>query len=339
MITSDIRLEALEYVLPEKVVSSSDIEEAIAGTMSRLQLPKGLLSGLTGITERRVWPLEMRPSEAATLAAEKVIASSGINPAEIGCIINASVCRDYIEPSVSCFVHSNLKLPSSCLNFDVTNACLGFLNAIEILSMMIETGRIRYGLIVTGETSSSLLSNTVKSLQRDTATMDDYRSNFASLTLGSAGVAAIISSGEVSKSRHRLNGLVSLADTRFSGLCVGHSDSMSSDPTLIMKHGVNLAFRTWKLAQSELDRWSDDEIDVYIPHQVSYKNIEMLNETLGLNGEKQELSFQRLGNMGPASIPVTLKLAEEGGHLPRNSHVGLLGIGSGLNCAMMSLTW
>ncbi len=339
MITSDIRLEALEHVLPEKIVTSRDIEEAIVSTMNRLQLPKGLLAGLTGIAERRVWPLGTLPSNVATLAAEKVIASSGINPSEIGCIINTSVCRDYIEPSVSCIVHGNLKLPSSCLNFDVTNACLGFFNAVELLSMMIETGRIRYGLIVNGETSGLLLANTIKFLQGEGVTMEDYRSNFASLTLGSAGVAAIISSGEISHSKHRLNGLVSLADTRFNQLCVGQADSMSSDPTLIMKHGVNLAFRTWKLAQSEMEGWSDEDIDVYIPHQVSYKNIEMLNTTLNLSSNKQELSFQHFGNMGPASIPVTLKLAEENNSLFENCHVGLLGIGSGLNCAMMSLTW
>ena len=48
-------------------------------------------------------------------------------------------------------------------------------------------------------------------------------------------------------------------------------------------------------------------------------------------------SFPRYGNVGPASIPITL--AEEQATLNRGDRVLLMGVGSGLNTAMMELAW
>ena len=41
-----------------------------------------------------------------------------------------------------------LRLPGTCQNFDVANACLAFLNGMDIASRMIETGEIDYALVV-----------------------------------------------------------------------------------------------------------------------------------------------------------------------------------------------
>ena len=332
-------VEAVEYELAPHVITSKEIEEEISGTMERLRLPMGILSMLTGIRERRVWEEGVQPSDVATRAAEKVIASSGIDPADIGCIINTSVCRDYIEPSVACLVHGNLRLPSQCLNFDLSNACLGFINAMHLLMMMIESGRIRYGMIVDGEGAGEILRATIDRLKSPWATMDNYRDNFASLTLGSGAVAMIVGHKSYSRTGHTINGMTTLSDTRYNRLCVGQRDYMKADASEIMNQGVKLAKRTWDYAQTILPLWHDDTIDIYIPHQVSAKNIQLLNKTLGLTPEKHHLNFMTQGNMGPAAVPVTLKMAEEENRIRSGDHVALLGIGSGLNCSMMSITW
>ena len=46
-----------------------------------------------------------------------------------------------------------------------------------------------------------------------------------------------------------------------------------------------------------------------------------------------------LGNIGPAAVPVSLAQAAETGSVNPGDHVGLIGIGSGLNCSLMSVTW
>ncbi|HNW34321.1 MAG TPA: 3-oxoacyl-ACP synthase III [Candidatus Ozemobacteraceae bacterium] len=339
MLSGNVTIEAVEYELPPQVITSGEIEEAISGTMNRLKLPMGLLRMLTGISERRAWPAGEMPSDVATLAARKVIHASGINPEEIGCIINTSVCKDYIEPSVACLVQGNMKLSPRCLNFDISNACLGFFNAMHVLMLMIEAGQIKYGLIVNGETSGRVLSATLDRLKRPDTTMDSFRENFATLTLGSGAVAMILGHKDTSRTHHLINGLVNLSDTRYNRLCVGQPDFMKANTLEIMNQGVRLAHETWVLSQATLPRWSNDTIDMYIPHQVSSKNIELLNKSLGINPEKQHLNFMTHGNMGPASIPITLKMAEEKGRIRSGDHVALLGIGSGLNCSMMSITW
>lgn len=339
MLSSNVTIEGLEYELPEQIVTSEQIEEQISATMKRLNLPIGLLKSLTGIRERRIWPIKTTPDEIGTRAARKVIQKTGIPLDQIGCIINTSVSRNYIEPSVACLIQSNLGLSHGCLNFDVSNACLGFFTAIQILMLMIESGQIKYGLIVNGETSGKLLRSTINRLNKRNVTAETYRRNFAALTLGSGAVAMILGHKSHSKSNHLINGIVNFSNTSHSRLCLGSIDHMEADSTEIMKQGVKLAQKTWNIASSRLPDWRDENIDLYIPHQVSFKNIQQLSQTLGLKLEKQHLSYMNFGNIGPASVPITLKMAEESKRLKQGDHVALLGIGSGLNCSMMSLSW
>jgi 3-oxoacyl-[acyl-carrier-protein] synthase III len=114
---------------------------------------------------------------------------------------------------------------------------------------------------------------------------------------------------------------------------------MITDAPTLLINGVNLAHKTWLLAEKTIENWSDATIDRYIPHQVSQRNMDSLNQKLGLNPEKHFLTFPFLANVGPAAIPITLAMAEEEDHVKKGDHVGLMGIGSGLNCTMMSVTW
>lgn len=339
MISGKVTIEALEFELPLNTVTSDQIEAEIEATMHRLGLPSGLLTSLTGIRERRVWHAGVTPSDAATLAARKVIEVSGIDPDEIGCIINTSVCKDYIEPSVACLVQGNLKLPAQCINFDIGNACLGFINAMHMLMLMIESRQIEYGLIVNAETSGDVLSATLERLKRPDVTIEEYRENFATLTLGSGAVAMILGHIDKSRTGHVINGMVSLSDTRYNRLCIGQNDFMKANALEIMNQGVKLACKTWKLAENSLPAWRDRSINLYIPHQVSEKNIRMLNNALEIDARKQHLNFMTLGNIGPAAVPITLKMAEDEGRARPGDHIALLGIGSGLNCSMVSITW
>jgi 3-oxoacyl-[acyl-carrier-protein] synthase-3 len=339
LLTEHVAIEALSFVLPPHRITSADIEQQLSGTLERLGVPPGRLEALTGIQERRFWDPATMPSDVATMAAEKAIADAGIDREDIGCLINTSVCKDYIEPSVASLVHGNLKLSPGCMNYDIGNACLGFINAMWTLSLMIESGMIRYGMIVDGEGSRDVIENTISRLQDAAIDEATFRDEFATLTLGSGAAAMILSHRDHATRPHRVNGSVAQAATQYSRLCVGQPDYMKADAHAVLVHGVELALATWKLAQSALPRWSDNEIQTYIPHQVSQRNMEVLNQTLGLTPEKMHLTFQTLGNIGPAAIPITLGAAMESGRLSKGDHVGLLGIGSGLNCSMMSVTW
>ena len=163
----------------------------------------GWLQSVTGIRSRRFWEPHLKPSDIATRAANKTLERSGISREKIGALVSCSVSKDYIEPSVAAFVHGNLKLPRRCLNFDAGNACLGFLTGMMIVADMIELGRIEAGMVVAGENSRPPTEATIARLSEPSADMKAFKDNLATLTLGSAGVAMILTSRRLSTTGHR----------------------------------------------------------------------------------------------------------------------------------------
>lgn len=339
MNSCSVAIEAVAYLLPQQRVTSEEIESQIKDTVSRFGFPKGMLLALTGIYERRFWDAGTMPSDAATMAARKVIEESGVAVEEIGCLINTSVCRDYIEPSVACLVHGNLQLSPYCLNYDIANACLGFLDGMNTIMMMIESGRIKYGLLVCAESSREPVEATIRLLQDPRITKKSFLENFATLTLGSGAVAMLICHKDYTKSGHIINGTVSMADTRYNRLCVGQKLYGRSDPKALLDAGVALAKRAWAYTQTKLANWQDQFIQCYAPHQVSKPHMDAIIKALNITPEKVFLNFPYLGNIGPAALPITLSMAAEASRIHAGDHVALLGIGSGINCSAMSVTW
>ena len=73
-----------------------------------------------------------RFADGAAMAGAKAMAEAGVDPSQIGLLINTSVSRAHLEPSTAVAVHHALGLPTSCLNFDLANACLGFVNGMQL---------------------------------------------------------------------------------------------------------------------------------------------------------------------------------------------------------------
>lgn len=328
-------------------VSSAELEARLEPTLKRLRVPKGLLEGLTGIKARRMWDPSFLPSDAATLAGARALAEAGIDRSRLGILISTSVCRDYVEPSTACLVHGKLELEPSCLNFDVGNACLGFLNGMDIVGNMIERGQIDYGLVVDGENSSFVVDRTIERLTRDDVEQADFWANFATLTLGSAGAAMVLGRADLATTgrfgpsghgKHRYLGGVTLAATEHRDLCRGQVDHMETNSADLLTCGLDLAERTWARAQVELG-WQPELLDEFVVHQVSKAHTDKLRARLGIDERKLLATYPEYGNVGPAGIPLVLAKAAESGRLRAGARVALLGIGSGLNCSMAEVLW
>lgn len=337
---SNVSILGLGHVDAPHRIRSTDIEERLAPMAERVGLKADMLSSLTGILERRYWDEGVRPSEVAAMAGEVAIADAGVDRKKIGVVINTSVCKDFIEPSVAAFVHNKLKLPADCLNFDVGNACLAFLNGIQIVGNMIERGQIEYGLVVDGEGSRTPVEATIKRLLEPGTDKQRFRDNFATLTLGSGSAAMVLCRSDLAPEGkgHKVIGGVSLAATEHVNLCKGNPDEMVTDASALLLAGLELAYRTWAKAKVELS-WSPTALDEAVIHQVSEVHTNKFVEMLELDIEKVFKLYPLFGNIGPASIPIALSKSREAGRLTPGSRVGLLGIGSGLNCSMMEVVW
>jgi 3-oxoacyl-[acyl-carrier-protein] synthase-3 len=306
--------------------------------MERLGIRPNLIEEISGIEARRFWNNGTQPSDAATIAAQRAIEEAGIDPADIGVLINTSVCRDYLEPSTACLVHGNLGLGERCLNFDVGNACLAFLNGMDIAARMIERGDINYALIVDGESSRNITEATIERLLQPGVEEEQFRAEFASLTLGSGSAAMVMSRRELAPEGHSYLGSVTRAATQFNRLCYGQMDRMVTDTRVLLTEGLKLATKTFAAAREALG-WVVDELDQFIIHQVSKAHTESLMKLLDLDSDKVHRIYPLLGNIGPASVPIALANAVALGKVKDGDRVALLGIGSGLNCSMAEIVW
>ncbi len=226
MLFENVVIKKVVAVDPPNMVSSEEIRERLLPTFEKLRVRGNPLIDLAGIRERRYWDDGMLPSDAATLAGRKVLAEADIDPKRVGILINTSVSRDFLEPSTACVVHSNLKLPNTCESFDVGNACLAFINGMNIAGRMLERGEIDYALIVNGESSREINEITIKRLLDPSVTKKQFKSEFASLTLGSGAAAMILSRADLEPDGHLYRGGVSRAATQFNNLCRGWNHQM-----------------------------------------------------------------------------------------------------------------
>ena len=326
-------LVALGAVDAPLEVTSAWIDEQLSETYKACGVRPGLLEKVAGIQSRRWWPEETTFDQVAAQAGRVAIENAGLKASDIDVLISTSVCKHHLEPSLASSVHHQLGLPPSAMNFDLANACLGFVNAMWLASQLIDSGQVRYVLIVDGEGSRYTQEQTIKRLQMPGTTAEDIFAEFASLTLGSGAVAAVL--GPTEKGGHRVIGGVSRAATQHHELCIGTLDKMTTDTRGLLENGIALAGECFTSA-AQHDAWLHN-IDWYILHQVSKVHTEKVCEYLGIDLAKVPVSYPTLGNVGPAAIPLTMAHNQ---HLFSNGdNILCMGIGSGLNVSFVELQW
>ncbi|MDY3048217.1 MAG: 3-oxoacyl-ACP synthase III [Rothia sp. (in: high G+C Gram-positive bacteria)] len=339
---SDIRhrnasLLSVTRVLPPEVLTSSYFDDQLADTYRRLKMPKGLLERLAGISERRSWGPQMHFEDGALQAAEQALQEAGVAPEQIGLLINTSVTRDNFEPAVAVGIHDRLGLSRSALNFDITNACLGFINGMTVAASMIDAGAIDYALIVDGEDPSPWHQTALRLLQSPEASRDDVLTQFATLTLGSGAAAAVIGRSDLHPEGHRIVGSVARAGTEHRSLCVGGDagTGMSTDAAGLLTHGLQLVAEAWVEAHEQGWDWTD--MRSYVTHQISTAHTEAIIKAVGIDRKRIPLTFPIWGNVAAAALPMTL--AEESSNYQAGDRILCMGVGSGLNTSLMEIIW
>lgn len=326
-------LSTIAVDAPE-VRTSAEFDEIIGASYTRNGLRPGMLSKLAGIEERRWWPEGHSFVEGAIEAGRQALEAAGVDPERVGLLINTSVSREHLEPSIAVSVHTALGLPTDCLNFDLTNACLGFVNGMQLAATMIDAGQIDYALVVCGEGSRVPQERTLARLAADDSTSEDITSQFATLTLGSGAAAMVLGRASEHPEGHRVVRGVTRAATQHHELCVGDFTEMRTDAQGLLVAGMGLAQDLWGEAAAEYG-WAD--MDRYVIHQVSKVHTSRTAEALGIDQSRIPLTFPTLGNVGPAAVAITL--AKEAPSLERGDRVLMMGIGSGLNMTCLELEW
>ena len=338
-----VRIESMAYAIPPIPYSSEAIEQRLLPLYERLKLPQGRLELMTGIKERRFWEEPMRPSEASALAGKSLLQRSLIVKDGVDMLIHAAVCRDRLEPATAAYVHQRLGMSHKTQLFDVSNACLGFLNAMVLAGGLIESGQIRSAMIVSGENGRPLLDRTLDLLLEKDWNRREIKPYFANLTIGAGAVAAMLCHESlVSEDVPHLLGGISESDTSHNELCQGDASrsgdglEMQTDSEELLDAGIAVAGRAWSRFKAEMN-WDERTPDRIITHQVGRAHQRRLFEALRLDPAKDFTTYSFLGNVGSVSLPITLALAQEKEAVRKGDHVALLGIGSGLSSLMLGI--
>ena len=352
MIFKNVVLEGIEAYLSDEIFTSDQIESQLDEVYTKLNLPQGRLELMTGITERRVWPSKTRPSDIASMAAQKLIKKlteeeSICDQNDFDQLIHASVCRDFLEPSTASVIHKNLNLKQEVIIFDLSNACLGVVSAMTMVSQLIESGAIKRALIVSGENATPLIEETIKQLiqkvNRDEINRKSIKKYLANLTIGSAAMAISLCHKSLSpKNKPLIQSSYTLTDSSANHLCQGDGDTsalmMETDSEALMQAGVKLAKKSWSQYQAMmLENNLTTTPDWVITHQVGVAHDKLTRETLNIGDIKTHKTYPKMGNTGSAALPLTLwDLLSQKKVSPRE-HIALLGIGSGLTSTIMGL--
>ena len=332
---SNVALLGLAEIVAPNVVTSHEFDERLADTLTTLGLPTGLLQRVAGVESRRNWDQPSDFVAGAVAAVGKALAEAGVEPGAIGLMVNTSVTREHLEPSVAVGVHAGIGLGPQAMNFDIANACLGFVNGMTLAANMIDAGQIDYALVVAGEDASRVQEATLRRLTRDGITREEYLNEFASLTLGSGASAAVLGPADKHPEGHRILGGITRAATQHHELCVGDHNGMFTDTKGLLAGGMELVVAAWEEAHET--GWDWRNMDRYVMHQVSDVHTNSITKAAGLDPERIPVTYPELGNVGPASLPITLSREVE--TLKRGDRILCMGVGSGLNTAMTEIEW
>jgi len=341
------------------IVATEEIEERLEPALSRLHIDVGQIERITGIVERRWWEPGYPVVEGAILAARRALADSPVAASDLGTLIYGAVCREHYEPATACHVaaglaRADMPLSDDAMVYDVSNACLGVLTGILEVANRIELGQIRAGMVVASETAREINEVAIARLLED-PTLERFTSSVATFTGGSGAVAVIVTDGSFGDAdRRRLVGATVCAAPEHHRLCrwgvephpnaeaPAHDPAWrpfaSTDSAAVLEHGVVLGERTWGRFTQELG-WTPSDVDRTVCHQIGAAHRATMLGKLGLSLDADFVAYEHLGNMGTVALPMATALAAERDFLEPGHRVGLLGIGSGLNCTMLGVQW
>lgn len=329
-----VRLLSWAEELPSQVVTSAELEEQLAPLFSRMGIERGTLEAKTGVKTRRWSAPDVDPETVAARVAAKALSNAGLRGSDVGLIINASIDHRFFEPSGAHLVGRHLGVGSNATLFDVRNACLGFVDALTIAADRIEAGVVDVAIVVAAEAGG--MRRAIDAAISDALAHGDVTPElWVPLTMGCGAVAWVLSAEHVAAGHASIDSCLVRNLSEHTGLCVGRIGddgrlSIRANGPGILRQGVALIASTFAEVKRPLGQG--------FMHQVGSAHLAALEKALSCTMHPRSSLFRELGNIGPVGMPLAIARAADAKTL-RPGPVTMLGAGSGLSAAVMSLTW
>ena len=297
-----MRLVASSSYLPKKMISNKKIAE-------RFKISEEFIEKRTGI-KQRYYVEDETIEKMATKATQKLIEKTKINAQEIELIIVATTSTNKLMPGISNYIQKELKI-KNCICLDILAGCSGYINAVDIAQMYINSGKVEKAGVVG-----------VDILSRYTDEKD-------------LGTAIILSDGagatlfEASNSNLYYSNIEAIADENNILTCKSE-EKIKMEGLSIYKYAVKETTKNiTKLLQQSGEKL--ENIKYIVPHQSNLKIITAIANRLEVPMEKIFTNIDRVGNTFCGSIPIALEEMQQKGVLNKGDKIILLGYGGGLN--------
>ncbi len=334
------RLISTGVYLPETRISSRELMAQIDAPQ-RFGLNRNWLARLTGVRERCVAADHMQPSDLAVYAARDALAraeSKEITLADIDALIFAGVFRDYHEPATAHIVAHKLgaNIPTA---FDVSNACHSFEDALHIMDALIATGQVKYGLLVTGETSYRMRHEAVNMLKQ-TTDRELFMELCAGLNVGDCGAAMIV--GPKKEPDIGFMGFMQESRSTYyhystSGpACCDHLLKVSMTP--LVDEAIRMGEAMFPPFIDNLG-WHRNEIKACASHQASTSQIQRMAGYMDVDPALFVETVSTLGNLISGNVVVGLHLLAQRQQVKAGDKLVLIGGGSGIVGSHAGLIW
>ncbi|MDG1817996.1 MAG: ketoacyl-ACP synthase III, partial [Aquiluna sp.] len=276
----------------------------------------------TGVITRVRAPEDQSLMDLAVEASKEAIEASGIDPAEIGAVILATISFPYQTPSGASLL-SELVGAHSTAAYDISAACAGYCYGIAQADAMVRSGLAKYVLVVGAEKLSDFLSPTDRTI---------------SFLLGDGAGAAIVGPSDhpgIAKTVWGADGAnwdkVGMTDS-----ILDFRDGKVEWPTLIQEGQPVFRWAVWemsKVAKQALEAAGIEASDLsaLVTHQANMRIIDEFVKQLALpESVVVARDIADTGNTSAASIPLAMHRLLKENQVQPGGYALQIGFGAGL---------
>lgn len=297
----------------------------------------------TGIRTRSIAEPGETAADLGFRAAERLLASTGLDRQGIDGLIFNSHSPDYWMPATACLLQQRLGLPTTCAAFDLMLGCSGFTYTLWVAKSLVESGARKNVLVISAETFSRFCRRDDLS----TVTLFGDGAGSALVTADPHGALAEICGTVLGTDGSGAEHLIvrNGAARGFASSEPAPPDAGGSSTPHVWMNGPEVFSFTLgtvkpclqKLVEQEGIAW--DDVRYFLLHQASGFMLDKLRAQLGLSATQCPIDLAETGNTANASLPILLERMRDRGAFAAGDHLILAGFGVGLSWAMTHLVW
>jgi len=333
--TGRARITGTGMYVPERVVTNQDL-------VALMDTSDEWIRQRTGIQERRFISEGQTPVDLAEPAARRALASAGVEPDEIDCIVLATLSSQADFPGTSFFLQERLGAGETPC-FDLRAQCSGFMFSLATAKSFVEAGQFRRVLVVGCEVHSTGID--LSNDGRDVAVLfgDGAGACVVEANDDPQDPSGILEVRLHAQGKYAKKLWIEAPSSIYPGRVTEqlirekrHFPRMEGK--FVFKHAVT---RMPEVLLATLNAASvkKEDVDLFLFHQANLRINEYVAQALEIPAHKLRNNIQRYGNCSAASIPMLLDEALREGAIQKGGLVSMTGFGSGFSWASAIVRW